>query len=106
MAKQINTQANENKGKDSKEMPFTKINYILVVIGVLLIALGMVLMIGGGSSDPDVFNEEMFNFRRLTLSPILILLGFVVEIVAIFWKKKTPKSNSHELVSSNYHRHR
>lgn len=65
-----------------------KTNYILVIVGVLLIALGMILMIGGGSSDPDVFNEKMFNFQRLTLSPILILLGFVVEIVAIFWRAK------------------
>ena len=61
-------------------------------LGVGLIALGMVLMIGGGSSDPNVFNKEMFNFRRLTLAPILILAGFVVEIFAIFWKKKTPNS--------------
>ena len=45
-------------------------------------------MIGGGSSDPDVFNEQMFNFRRLTLAPILVLAGFIVEIVAIFWKGK------------------
>ena len=71
-----------------KKLPFTKMNYILVLVGVALIALGMILMIGGGSSDPDVFNEKMFNFQRLTLSPILILLGFVVEIVAIFWRKK------------------
>lgn len=71
-----------------KKLPFTKMNYILVLAGVVLIALGMILMIGGGSSDPDVFNEKMFNFQRLTLSPILILLGFVTEIVAIFWKKK------------------
>lgn len=65
-----------------------KTNYILVLVGVFLIALGMILMIGGGSSDPDVFNEKMFNFQRLTLSPILILAGFVVEIVAIFWRAK------------------
>ena len=65
-----------------------KMNYILVIAGILLIALGMILMIGGGSSDPDVFNEKMFNFQRLTLSPILILAGFVVEIVAIFWRAK------------------
>ena len=74
--------------EEKKTMPFTKMNYILVIAGIVLIALGMILMIGGGSSDPDVFNEKMFNFQRLTLSPILILLGFVVEIVAIFWKKK------------------
>ena len=65
-----------------------KTNYILVVVGVLLIALGLILMIGGGSSDPDVFNEKMFSFQRITLAPILILAGFVVEIVAIFWRSK------------------
>ncbi len=81
--------ADEN---EEKKLPFTKMNYILVLAGVFLIALGMVLMIGGGSDDPDVFNPKMFNFQRITLAPILILLGFVTEIVAIFWKKKTPKS--------------
>lgn len=86
MAKQKITTTEE--ADNSKKLPFTKMNYILVVAGVLLIALGMLLMIGGGSSDPDVFNEKMFNFQRITLSPILILLGFVVELVAIFWKKK------------------
>ena len=58
------------------------------MIGIALIALGFILMIGGDSNDPDVFNETMFNFQRLTLAPILVLAGFVVEIVAIFWKKK------------------
>ena len=87
MAKQKNNPALEVV-EDKKKLPFTKMNYILVLVGVALIALGMILMIGGGSSDLDVFNEKMFNFQRLTLSPILILLGFVVEIVAIFWKKK------------------
>ena len=90
MAKEITktktktTEAAENQ----KVMPFGKMNYILVLIGIALIALGFILMIGGGSSDPDVFNEQMFNFRRLTLAPILVLAGFVVEIVAIFWKGK------------------
>jgi uncharacterized membrane protein len=87
MAKQKNTSTPEVID-DKRKLPFTKMNYILVIAGVLLIALGMILMIGGGSSDPDVFNPKMFNFQRITLAPILILLGFVVEIVAIFWKKK------------------
>ena len=73
---------------DQKVMPFGKQNYIIVLIGLALIAVGFMLMIGGGSTDPNVFNEEMFNFQRLTLAPILVLAGFVVEIVAIFWKKK------------------
>ena len=71
-----------------KEMPFGKQNYVIVLIGLALIALGFILMIGGGSTDPDVFNEKMFDFQRITLAPILVLAGFVVEIVAIFWKKK------------------
>ena len=90
MAKEITkTKAKTTDAADNqKVMPFGKMNYILVLIGIALIALGFILMIGGGSSDPDVFNEQMFNFRRLTLAPILVLAGFVVEIVAIFWKGK------------------
>lgn len=88
MAKQQKTTPVLETAEDKKKLPFAKMNYILVLVGVALIALGMILMIGGGSSDPDVFNEKMFNFQRITLSPILILLGFVMEIVAIFWKKK------------------
>lgn len=87
MEKQKNM-VNKEVVENEKKLPFTKMNYILVIAGVLLIVLGMILMIGGGSSDPDVFNEKMFNFQRLTLSPILILLGFAVEIVAIFWRSK------------------
>ena len=67
---------------------FGKENYILMVVGVALIVLGFILMSGGGSKDPNVFNEEMFDFRRLTLSPILILIGFGVEIVAIMKRPK------------------
>ena len=90
MAKEITkTKAKTPEVADNqKVMPFGKMNYILVLIGIALIALGFILMIGGGSSDPDVFNEQRFNFRRLTLAPILVLAGFVVEIVAIFWKGK------------------
>ena len=87
MAKQKLKVVVEEVEKD-KKLPFAKINYILVLAGVLLIALGMILMIGGGSTDPDVFNEKMFSFQRITLAPILILIGFVVEIVAIFWRSK------------------
>ena len=87
MAKQNNKPAPEVV-EEQKKLPFAKTNYILVIAGVLLVALGMILMIGGGSSDPDVFNEKMFSFQRITLAPILILAGFVMEIVAIFWKKK------------------
>lgn len=98
MAKQPVTKENKPQTKaqttpvdrddDSKVLPFTKMNYILVLVGIALVALGMILMIGGGSDNPDVFNPKMFDFQHITLAPILVLAGFVVEIIAIFWKKK------------------
>jgi len=71
-----------------KEMPFGKLNYILVLVGIAFIALGFILMTGGGSDNPDVFNKEMFDFRRITLAPILCLIGFVIEVVAIMIRSK------------------
>ena len=88
MAKEITKKETVENVDDQKVMPFGKQNYIIVLIGLALLALGFVLMIGGGSDNPDVFNEKMFNFQRLTIAPILVLAGFVVEIVAIFWRKK------------------
>ena len=70
------------------ELAFGKINYILMGVGILLLAIGYILLSGGGSDDPNVFNPAMFDARRLLWSPILIVLGFVVEIVAIMYKKK------------------
>ena len=88
MAKDTTKTKAPETADDKTVMPFGKQNYIIVGIGIVLLVLGFILMIGGGSNDPDVFNEQMFNFRRLTLAPILVLAGFVVEIVAIFWKGK------------------
>lgn len=67
---------------------FGKENYRLLLIGLALIVLGFLLMIGGGSKDPNVFSYDIFNFQRLTLAPILILAGYVVEIFAIMKKPK------------------
>ncbi len=79
----------ENK-QDNKglELSFGLINYILMGAGILLLALGYLFLAGGGSDDPNVFNPAMFDTRRLYVAPILIVLGFVVEIVAIMYKKK------------------
>mgnify|MGYP000953444651 FL=1 len=72
---------------------FERQNYILMVIGIVVLIIGFLLMIGGGSDDPQVFNYDLFNFRRLTLSPILIIAGFIIEIFAIMWNpgKKVKK---------------
>lgn len=70
------------------DFAFGKENYRLMLIGLALIAIGFILMIGGGSDDPNVFNPDIFSFRRITLAPILVLAGFVVEIFAIMKKPK------------------
>jgi len=67
---------------------FAKENYILMFVGVGLIIIGFILMTGGGSKNPNVFNMEMFDFRRLTLAPILVLIGFGFGIVAIMKKPR------------------
>lgn len=85
MAKEIKT-SEENKKQFS--FVFEKINYIIMIIGIVLLALGYILLTGGGSDDPNVFNEAMFNGRRLYLAPILIILGLITEIVAIMYKGK------------------
>jgi hypothetical protein len=67
---------------------FGKKNYIIMIIGILFIAVGFILMAGGGSDDPAVFNEEIYNFQRIRLAPTLILIGFGIEIYAIFANPK------------------
>lgn len=58
----------------------------MLIIGIVFIVIGFLLMMGGGSDDPAVFNEEIFSFRRITLAPVMILIGFVIEIYAIMRK--------------------
>jgi len=69
---------------------FDKTNYYIMFAGIGLILLGFLLMAGGKSQDPHVFNrDEIYSFRRITLAPFLIIAGFVVEVVAIMRKPKT-----------------
>ena len=62
-----------------------------MLIGLGVIVLGFILMIGGGSKDPDVFNPDIFNFRRIRLAPALVLIGFGIEIAAILRSFKNTK---------------
>lgn len=69
---------------------FTKDNYLWMGIGAAIIALGMFLMSGGKNVDPNVFDDKVvYSFTRVTVAPILIILGLMVEIFAIFKKSKT-----------------
>lgn len=70
------------------EFAFGRENYRLLFIGLAFIVLGFILMIGGGSKDPKVFNPAIFNFQHITLAPILVLTGYVIEIFAIMKKPK------------------
>ena len=70
----------ENK---KQPMPLTKRNYMLMLVGALIIVLGFVLMSGGGEHTATEFDESIFSFRRITLAPIVVIVGFVFEIFAI-----------------------
>jgi hypothetical protein len=85
MAKEIK---NTEDPKTGFAFVFSKTNYIIMIVGIVLLALGYILLSGGGSDDPNVFNPEMFNTRRLYVAPILIILGLVTEIGAIMYKPK------------------
>jgi hypothetical protein len=80
----------DQTGKSAKvgEFAFGKENYRLMLIGLAIIAIGFLLMVGGGSTDPNQFNPEIFSPRRITLAPILILTGYVIEIFAIMKRPK------------------
>ncbi len=73
---------------NKKQFLFKKKNYIFMLIGIAVIALGFILMAGGGSDDPNVFNPEIYNWRRIRLAPTLVLIGIGIEIYAIFLKPK------------------
>ena len=67
---------------------FDKENYKWMLIGLAIVVIGFLLMVGGGSDDPKKFSEEIFSFRRLTLAPIMVMAGFILEIYAIMRKPK------------------
>lgn len=74
--------------KTKGEFLFGKRNYIIMLVGLLIIALGFILMAGGGSDDPNVFNEEIYNIRRIRLAPTLVLIGLAIEVYAILANSK------------------
>ncbi len=71
-----------------KKFLFGKRNYQFLLLSISIISLGFILMVGGGSSDPNVFNPEMFNFRRIRLAPTLVLFGFGIAVYSILTYSK------------------
>ena len=77
--------------KDKTTKPaflFGKKNYTIMLIGIVFIALGFILMAGGGSDDPNIFNPEIYNWRRIRLAPMLVIIGLGIEIYAILATSK------------------
>jgi hypothetical protein len=81
----------KKEAKESEKFIFEKENYKFMIIGLVVIAIGFILMAGGGSDDPNVFNPDIFNWRRIRLAPTVILIGFAVEVYAILLKPKSAK---------------
>ncbi|MEL1255064.1 DUF3098 domain-containing protein [Flavobacterium sp. DGU38] len=79
---------NTEEQQPKQEFLFDSINYKILLIGIAVIALGFILMSGGGSHDPKVFNEDIFSFRRIRLAPTTVLIGFGITIYSIFKKTK------------------
>lgn len=77
------------KGNTQKnEFLFGKKNYIIMLIGIAFITVGFIFMSGGGSDNPAVFNEEIYDWERIRLAPTLVITGLIIEIYAIFAKQK------------------
>ncbi|NLJ83182.1 MAG: DUF3098 domain-containing protein [Bacteroidales bacterium] len=78
-------------------MPFGKINYILMIVGIFVMGLGYYLLSGGGTDDPTAYSEAIFDTRRLYVGPIVLTIGIVIEFVAIMYrpaKKETEQEES------------
>jgi hypothetical protein len=73
----------EKKRRDKNNFIFKKRNYKIMILGLIIIAVGFILMSGGGSQDPNIFSPDIYNFRRIRLAPTLVLLGLGIQIYAI-----------------------
>lgn len=83
---------NSSKNNQPKRPPlFRKTNYILMAIGVVILAIGYICLRGGGAESPNEFSYALFDTRRLDVAPILMLTGLVIEIFAIMWHPRKKK---------------
>jgi hypothetical protein len=82
------TTMKNNTEEQKQQFLFDDINYKILLVGIGVIALGFILMSGGGSDNPNVFSEDVFSFRRIRLAPTTVLIGFGITIYSIFKKTK------------------
>ncbi|MDR0605953.1 MAG: DUF3098 domain-containing protein [Bacteroidales bacterium] len=74
-------------------MPFGKLNYILLLLGIIVLAIGYILLSGGGSEDPAIYSDAIFGTRRLTVAPITLLVGIIIGLISILIKVKPSETD-------------
>jgi hypothetical protein len=74
--------------KSALDFPFGKVNYMWTLIGLAIIFIGFILMVGGGSDDPAVWDPSIFSTMRITVAPTLVIIGFIVEVFAVMKKSE------------------
>lgn len=77
-------------------MPITGKGLRLLLMGLVVMVAGFILMMGGGTVDPDKFNWSMFDFRRLVAAPLVIVCGIVIEVIAIMSRPKNVENDANE----------
>ncbi len=73
---------------NGKDYLFNKRRYIILFLSIFIIAIGFIIMSGGDTSDPNIFNDEIYNFRRIRLAPLIVLSGFILCIFSILYENK------------------
>ncbi|MDR2410150.1 MAG: DUF3098 domain-containing protein [Bacteroidales bacterium] len=90
-AKKKKAIANKHQVIWAPGMPFGKLNYILLLAGIIILAIGYILLSGGGSEDPAIYSDAIFDTRRLIVAPITLLLGIIIALISILIKVKPSK---------------
>ncbi len=90
----MNRITNKIQNEKTNTPLFRKVNYILMGIGLALLAVGYLLLVGGGAEDPSEFNPAIYNARRMNVAPVLIVAGLLIEIVAIMYYPKMKKEDN------------
>ncbi len=87
----------EPKATNGNRAPlFRPMNYILMVIGLILLIIGFICLRGGAVEDPNTFNGEIFNNTRIVVAPVMMFLGLIMEVVAIMWHPRAKKQESND----------
>ncbi|CAI8304833.1 MAG: DUF3098 domain-containing protein [Flavobacteriales bacterium] len=73
---------------NKKEFLYNNKRYIFLLLSILIIGLGFLLMSGGGSDNPEIFNDQIYSFRRIRLAPLVVISGFVLCIISILYNDK------------------